>query len=133
MGAHIEKELTRVQKEYAQRRTHSWKWGIGVAAFLCAAGLLFSFRGTLKNEGISPGNASEVLVVRSPAVVSLNASYNVPFRLTGITSRGGEAMALINGQVVAVGDSLPGKAVVKSIGDGAVLLEVRGKQVRLEL
>lgn len=133
MGVHLEKELTRVQNEYAQRRGRYRKWGIGGIALLCVAGLLFSFGNILNKQGPAPGKAPEVLVVRPAVAVSQNTFYNVPFRLTGITDVGGEAMALIDGQIVKVGDSLSGKAVVKSIGDGAVLLDARGKQIRLEL
>ena len=133
LGAHLEKELTRVQQDYAQRRALYRKWGIAGTVLLCAAGLLFSFGSLSGKQALSPGKAPEVLVVRPAVAAPQNYFHNVPFRLTGITNVGGEAMALIDGQIVKVGESLSGKAVVRSIGDGAVLLDVRGKQVRLEL
>jgi hypothetical protein len=42
-------------------------------------------------------------------------------------------MAVINDNIVGVGDMLSGKARVKEIGSGEVRLDVEGKDIRLTL
>ena len=42
-------------------------------------------------------------------------------------------MAVINDDIVSVGDSLSGKAIVKAIGPGEVRLDVQGREIRLTL
>jgi len=132
MGAHLEKELVRVQEQYALRRAFYRKWGTAGTLLLCVAGILFCVGSFVIAERSSSGNAPGA-AARPGTVISQRTSYNAPFRLTGITNMGDEAVALIDGKILRVGDSLSGKAVVKSIGNGSVLLEVRGKEVRLEL
>lgn len=55
------------------------------------------------------------------------------FELTGIMTSGGQNLALINDQVVAAGDHLRGKAVVKEINEKNVVLELQGKEIKLSL
>ena len=53
--------------------------------------------------------------------------------LSGITVSGDERFALINNEVVGVGDRLPGNAVVRQIGSRIVILESQGKKIKLSL
>lgn len=55
------------------------------------------------------------------------------FQLSGITFSGSDRLALVNNQVLGVGDKLPEGAVVKSISTDAVLLEFQGKNIELTL
>lgn len=129
----LEKELSRVHKDYAERRARYWKWGVGAGAFLCIAGLFFSLGGSFHRAKV-PSEASSDVPVAPPAAITLRDSHrNVPFKLSGIMSRGGKAVALINGRIVGVGGGVSRGAIVTSIGDGEVFLDVRGKKVRLEL
>ncbi len=86
-------------------------------------------------EDVTLWPAEETVTVESAEVVSSSPSVpeDVSFQLTGITKSGGKTMALINGQIVGAGDSLPGGAVVRSIGDRVVFLNAGGKKIRLEL
>jgi len=132
MGAHLEKELTRVQREYARHRVSYRKWGITGALLLCVAGVLFYLAGSALPSRYSP-RSEPGEIPRPSRVVSQRVFFSVPLRLTGITNFGKKSLALINGQFVGVGDALSGNTVVKSIDDGSVLLDVRGKEIRLEL
>jgi len=53
--------------------------------------------------------------------------------LTGITKTAGERYALINNEIVKVGDLLAGNALVKSIFARDVILEYQGKDISLTL
>ncbi len=53
--------------------------------------------------------------------------------LTGITESNGAKLALINDQVVGVGDRLLEKAIVKSITENTVVLDWNGRQIKLRL
>ena len=55
------------------------------------------------------------------------------FSLTGITTSGTERLALINNQVVGVGDRIGEKAIVKEIQERRVILEFQGREVQLKL
>lgn len=55
------------------------------------------------------------------------------FVLTGITASGKERLALINNQVVRVGDPIGENAFVKEIQERRVILEFRGREVKLTL
>lgn len=70
--------------------------------------------------------------LRMPSLVP-ELSYQPKLRLTGITVSGDEKLALINNQVVGVGDFLREKARVKEIRERSVILDFQGKDVRLTL
>ncbi len=55
------------------------------------------------------------------------------FLLTGITAYATGNYALINNQVVAVGDRLPENTIVKSISSSAVILDRNGRDITLTL
>lgn len=55
------------------------------------------------------------------------------FQLTGITTADGQELALINNQVVGVGDITREKALVKRIQNRSVILEFRGREISLSL
>ena len=68
-----------------------------------------------------------------PALFPKILSQTPEFLLTGITSSGAERLALINGQVVGVGDRLKEKALVKDIREQSVTLDYSGKRIKLSL
>lgn len=55
------------------------------------------------------------------------------FVLNGITTSGGERMALINNQIVTAGMLLQGNILVKNISTRHVILEDRGKEFTISL
>jgi hypothetical protein len=55
------------------------------------------------------------------------------FTLTGITISGDQRLALINDQVVAVGDRVGENTFVKEIQERRVILEFQGREVKLAL
>ena len=59
--------------------------------------------------------------------------FGTLYRLTGITNIDGKSMAVINEEIVSVGDSLSGKAIVEAIGNGEVRLDVQGREIKLTL
>jgi len=128
MGAALELELTEVQQKYARRRSLYWKVSLGVLAVCLVAGLTY--------VGIRTGHSkSKTLSGAVPAKshAPLRIFSGTLFRLTGITNSDGKSMAVINGEIVSVGDSLSGKAIVKAISDGEVRLDVQGKEIKLAL
>lgn len=67
-----------------------------------------------------------------PSIVP-NLTPQGKFTLTGITISGDQRLALINDQVVAVGDRVGEKAFVKEIQERRVILEFQGREVKLAL
>lgn len=138
MGASLEQELTRVQESYARRRRFYRNVLLGVLFFGFISGSVYFLMRQVRSE-IKP----QAKVVAAPAVppVSVQIPAQLPvridlgsiYRLTGITTINGKAMALINERIVSVGDPLPGKAVVKAIGNGEVRLDVQGREIKLTL
>ena len=55
------------------------------------------------------------------------------FNLSGITVSGGQPLALVNNQVVAVGDVLKEGATVKDIQPGKVILVYKNRDVLLTI
>jgi hypothetical protein len=89
---------------------------------------------------IAAETPSRPLEIPTPAVVMKEQSpitqktvAQVKLTLTGITEAEGVQLALINNQVVGVGDRLREQAVVKTITNNAVTLEWQGRQVTLTL
>lgn len=77
--------------------------------------------------------SSQSVVMKTQTPVTQKTISQVKFMLTGITEADGVQLALINDQVVGVGDLLREKAVVKSIAESAVTLEWQGRQITLTL
>ena len=132
-GAPLEKKLTEVQqKRVAQGRNGKW---LLLGALLVCSGIVFSFtkasiggHAQLEKSGVMNA-VTPTAALQMPIRVLSGPIY----RLTGITSLGDKPMAVINEEIVGVGAILSGKAVVKAIGDGEVLLDVQGKDLRLRL
>jgi hypothetical protein len=128
MGAALEQELTQIQQSYAKRRKLFWRISLGSMVVCFVAGL--SFLGIVTSHPkakVSPGAVK--IVPHAPLRIFSGTLY----RLTGITNSDGKSMAVINEEIVAVGDSLSGNAVVKAIGNGEVRLDVQGKEIKLTL
>ncbi len=71
--------------------------------------------------------------VQPPLAVITGTLSKPNFKLNGITSSNGQYTALINGQLVGVGDRLQENAVIKTIQEHAVILDFRGKEIELQL
>ena len=130
MGGSLEQELVQVQKAYARRRNLYWKVTLGVLGAFFVAGLFYAgFHGkNLQGKPMAEKKASAVPIQVPVRIYSGNI-----YRLTGITDLSGNPIAVINNRLVGVGDVLGGGTVVKAIGNGSVLLEVRGKEIKLVL
>ncbi|MFA7254701.1 MAG: hypothetical protein WC133_01210 [Candidatus Omnitrophota bacterium] len=126
MGAALEQELTQVQQSYARRRKFYWKISLGVLAVFFVAGL--SYVGIRSSHSVAKVSSGTV-TSHAPLRIFSGTLY----RLTGITSADGKSMAVINDQIVSVGDPLSGKAMVKAIGNGEVRLDVQGREIKLTL
>jgi len=131
MGEELERELSGIQRHYFWRRTFVWRFGAGVLLLLAVGAFSYMIGNhggkTVPAKNISP--ASSLTVSQPPTIYR---SFT-PYRLTGITSFDSKPMAVINDEIVGVGDALSGRAVVKEILDGQVLLDVRGKETKLTL
>lgn len=130
MGLSLEKELIQVQAGHDKRRRFFEKMllGVFVAIFILGAG--YYGRGN-KQPGMMLRLSMPAATI-IPHVPLKIFSGNI-YRLTGITNVKGQSMAVINGQIVSVGDSLSDKAIVKTIGHGKVHLDVQGKEIILTL
>ena len=65
-----------------------------------------------------------------PAIVNTEAQAKPTFILNGIFSSGEESYALVNNQIVKLGDKISG-AVIKKISPEEVLLDFEGSEIRL--
>jgi len=126
MGAVLEQELTQVQQSYAKRRRLYWKVSLGLLLVCFMIGL--SYLGLQSSQ-----HKTKVASSTATAYAPLRIFSGTLYRLTGITNMNGKAMAVINDDIVSVGDSLSGKAIVKAIGPGEVRLDVQGREIRLTL
>lgn len=134
MGASLERELTEIQQAYAKRRKLYWNISFGILLLCFVSGL--SYVGIRK---IPSGGKPVPVAAAVPLAVP--AAFQVPvkiysgniYKLTGITVINGKSMAVVNGEIVSVGDSLPDRTVVKSIGNGEVRLDVQGREIKLTL
>jgi len=130
LGASLEQELIRVQQAYSKRRNFYWKMTIVALTVFFVAGLFYAgFQGKHVRRGASALKAAPSAVSSASNRIYGGNSYH----LTGITDLSGHAIAVINGRLVGVGDSLDARTVVRSIGNGVVLLEVQGKEFKLTL
>lgn len=135
MGDHLEKELTRVQENYAKRRASYRRWGLFGGVCLCAFAVFYFYWTSLSRPPRSvPSKLPAVAAVRRPEIVARQfVPDGLSFHLTGVTDLGGRKVALIDEQIVGVGESLPGGATIKKIERQSVILEMRGKEILLEL
>lgn len=130
-GEKLEKELTQVQEKYARQRKSFRKIALGVAGiFLIGLFFLLANRTeTHKSYVSSPAAPSGS--VSAPATIMKRAAI-AGYRLTGITNFGEKTMAVINGEIVGIGETVSG-AVVTDIQDKEVRLNARGREIRLNL
>jgi len=120
-GTNLEHELIQVQKKYSKQKRF-FRGAVVAILFLGVVAGLYYF---LTRQDHPKTQASFVTTTIMP---------QVPVRIfTGITNLGGKAMAVINENIVGVGDVLSGKAVVKEIGTGEVRLDIEGKEIHLKL
>jgi hypothetical protein len=128
MGAALEQEITRVQQSHAKRQRLYWKVFLGVLLVCLMAGL--SYMGIRSSPPQTKISSNAVTVTpHAPLKIFSGTLY----RLTGITSMNGKSMAVINEEIVSVGDSLSGEVIVKAIGNGEVRLDVQGREIKLTL
>jgi hypothetical protein len=127
-GAILEPKLIQIQQKHSKRWSFYRKAALGALLACVVAGSLYL---TIQ-ESRSKSKASFVTAMITPQAPIKIFSGNI-YRLTGITDLGGKAMAVINENIVGVGDTLFGKAVVKEIGSGEVRLDVEGREIKLTL
>jgi len=142
-GGVLEEELAQVQKSHvsSQRLYRKISWGVLAVFFI--AGLSYVEMQANRPKAKAGVLLNEAKVVPAPELlpavkeITLQAPIEIAsgniFRLTGITDLGNGPMAVINDEIVKVGDSLQGKAIVKAIGHGEVRLDVQGKETKLTL
>ena len=135
MGAVLEQELVRVQESHAARQKLYWKIAISVLIAFSVAS--FFYLRTRQIPNVVPSKTANISKTAPAAVVVPQAPVQIYsghiYRLTGITDLGGNAIAIINGRLLSVGDALDGKTTVKKIGNGEVLLDVQGRELKLVL
>ncbi len=139
MGAALEQELTQVQQSYAKRRRLYRRVSLGALLVCLIAGLSYvGIRQISSGVKSAPVEFAPVpAAVLAPALVKSKMPIKIDsgniYRLTGITNINGKPMAVINEEIVSVGDSLSGNAIIKAIGNGEVRLDVQGKEINLIL
>ena len=74
-----------------------------------------------------------LLPIKTESAKIKTALAGFRFTLTGITTYGTERLALINNQVVGVGEKLKENATVLEIQGQKVALDFQGKRIELEL
>ena len=118
-----------------------WSGLIAVVVLSACYILIMEVRALSSGGEASRQNKNEKAVVRevvSPfAEATLQTAHSsvagISFHLSGITSSGGEMLALINNQIVTVGDILRENAMVKEINPQDVLLLYGEVEIRLKL
>lgn len=123
------------EKKSLEENSKTIYWIGGAVVFLFVLGLVYLLVGSLKSAAPKRGSLAP-----SPSPVPLNSlthSVESPstqglFSLTGITQSGSELTAIVNNELVRVGDSVSG-ARVKEIKDREVSLEFRGQEIILSL
>lgn len=111
--------------------------GIGILVFVgTLAAFLVLKKGVnaipAAHRSVNQAQAKHAPKFRIPSLVP-EISPQPKLTLTGITVSGDERLALINNQVVGVGDFIREKARVKEIRERSVILEFQGKEFRLTL
>ena len=135
MGAALEQELIQVQESHAARRNLYWK----VALVILVVFSLTAFF-TLMSRQVVRTAPSKITTAsaKAPAVVAVPQAPvkiygGTIYHLTGITDVGGDAIAVINGRLLSEGDALDAQATIKRISKGEVIVEVRGREMKLIL
>lgn len=125
-----------------QHRSESGRAGmikgvlIAAGIFLISVVFIIYFVISAQAEHSSPKkDRGQALLSRVEARVPLlpDLVLRPEFTLTGITMSDGRPLALINDQVVAVGDRVEEKALVKEIQERRVILEFQGREIKLSL
>lgn len=131
-GDGLEKELREVQRYHKTRRLFGWKIAAGVILLaLVVSWPIFRWG---HSTILSKDPAQTIVMTATIPKVSPSPFFSsVAYRLSGITNLGDKPRAVINGQIVAVGDTVSKKAVVKEIQSDGVLLEVHGKDFQLTM
>jgi hypothetical protein len=130
-----------VEKVRKPKRAYDQKMILGIISFLLLCSLL-AIRWMLPSvtqEFDAPVFTPAPIVkidlepgkpARAP-MIPRHPISQIQFVLTGVTSSEGNLLALINDQVVAVGDKLQEGAVVKSIADKKAVLVYQGREITL--
>ena len=128
----LEKELKDVQRHYNAQRLFWWKVAAGIIVLVLAVSWPLFNRGfsILTSKGPRQTAAAVIAVPRSLAPVPIAAGG---YRLSGIMDLGDKPRAIVNDQIVAVGDTVSKDGLVKEIKAGEVLLAVHGKEIRLRM
>ena len=129
MGAALEQELTQVQQAYSSRRFFKKVLLGALLMCLVVAAVYYGVSHRQTNVMLQPAMSIMTAIPQT----SLKMVSGPLYRLTGITNSDGKSMAVINGEVVSVGDVLSGRALVKAIGPGEVRLDVQGRDLKLTL
>ncbi len=82
----------------------------------------------IKRRAVSKAAAPKELLSLIPSLAALPK-----LTLSGITSSGNDRIALINNQVLRIGDTIGSNGFVKDIQDEAVVLDFHGHEVVLNL
>ncbi|MSR77744.1 MAG: hypothetical protein EXS63_05905 [Candidatus Omnitrophica bacterium] len=114
----------------------------GVFIFVCLAAILGGVSGiyfwirsySAASPAISDVMSASVLSPMIPLVAPTKAAKPTKLSLTGITSSGGVRYALINNEVVTIGDMLKREnVVIKDIYERSVVVEQNGRPMTLSL
>ena len=77
---------------------------------------------------------SPLMLAGVPSIPQAQVEHTQPkFILNGITESTQGKLALINNQVLSVGDRMKEKAVVKEIREKSAVLDYNGREIRLSL
>lgn len=85
----------------------------------------------VKSVAVSAANHPEPVVVKSPSRIFKRSVSKARYLLTGITSSDNVLLAVINDQVVGVGDTLREGALVTKITVDRVILDTDGQKTVL--
>ena len=130
-GSDKEREFSRGKKKHTVIY-----WFGGIVFFLLAIGLVYFIFNIQRNGRkdypvVHPIISSSTPHVSAPAALSSTRKQG-QFSLTGVTQMGTDKTAIINNQLVRVGDWVSG-AKVLSIEDQEVKLEFKGQVLTLRL
>lgn len=101
----------------------------GVLLFFFLAGLVY-FLTTIEKVSQTPRSLPKESVRRAPSL--FHSPRRNQFILTGVTRAGAEWTAIINNELVRVGEGING-ATVRSIEQEGVTLDLNGEMIKLSL